>query len=374
MKKVGVRNPTFMLDEVDKMNVDFRGDPASALLEVLDPAQNKDFSDHYLEVEFDLSEVFFVATANNADNIPYALHDRMEIVELSGYTQMEKVQIAELFLLPRQMEAAGLKLGQLHFSREAIDMIIQRYTREAGVRELERQIAHVCRKSARDFVETGRKKGATREIGPDVVIELLGPPRYSLLRAEVEARVGVAIGMAYTGAGGDILSIETSVMRGKGKLQLTGQLGSVMKESAQAAYTYLRSHAAELGVPEAFHKELDLHVHVPEGATPKDGPSAGVAMFVSMLSALTNRTPAPLVSMTGEITLRGRVLAVGGIKEKVLAAHRAGIRHILLPKENEKDLPEIPKEVRDEVVFTLAEEIGDVLPVIFEEAAAAATR
>jgi ATP-dependent Lon protease len=285
----------------------------------------------------------------------------MEIVELSGYTQMEKVQIAELFLLPRQMEAAGLKLGQLHFSREAIDMIIQRYTREAGVRELERQIAHVCRKSARDFVETGRKKGATREIGPDVVIELLGPPRYSLLRAEVEARVGVA-------------SIETSVMRGKGKLQLTGQLGSVMKESAQAAYTYLRSHAAELGVPEAFHKELDLHVHVPEGATPKDGPSAGVAMFVSMLSALTNRTPAPLVSMTGEITLRGRVLAVGGIKEKVLAAHRAGIRHILLPKENEKDLPEIPKEVRDEVVFTLAEEIGDVLPVIFEEAAAAATR
>ena len=368
MKKAGVRNPTFMLDEVDKMSVDFRGDPASALLEVLDPAQNKDFSDHYLEVEFDLSEVFFVATANSEDQIPYALYDRLEIVRLSGYTQQEKEKIAALYLIPRQLEANGLRKGQLRFTPGAMDTIIQRYTREAGVRELERQIANVCRKAARKFVEEGRKRKRTQEMDTGDVKDLLGPPKFSATEADTEARIGVAIGMAYTGSGGDILSIETSVMPGKGKLQLTGQLGDVMKESAQAAYTFLRAHAAELGISKPFHKDLDLHVHIPEGGTPKDGPSAGVALFVSMLSALTGKLPAPLVSMTGEITLRGRVLAVGGIKEKVLAAHRAGIRHILMPKENEKDFPEIPEEVRNEITFTLTEEIIDVLPAALPDA------
>ena len=364
IKKVGVRNPLFMLDEIDKMNADFRGDPSSALLEVLDPAQNKAFSDHFLEVDFDLSEVFFVATANHESNIPHALHDRMEIVRLSGYTVREKEQIARLFLLPRQTEACGLADGDVAFSDDGLDALIQRYTREAGVRELERQIANVCRKIARRKVEDDLQE-PTR-VDETMVLDLLGPPPFSGVRSEVEARVGVSIGMAWTSVGGDVLNIETSTMKGKGKLSLTGQLGDVMKESAEAAFTYLRANAVSLGVPADFHKEMDIHVHVPEGAVPKDGPSAGVAILVSMLSALTDRPPRSSLSMTGEVTLRGRVLAVGGIKEKVLAAHRAGIRNILLPKENEKDLPDIPEEVRNDIAFTLIADTGEALAAAFE--------
>jgi len=363
MKKVGVKNPVFMLDEIDKMSVDFRGDPSSALLEVLDPAQNKNFSDHYLEVDFDLSEVFFITTANNEFDIPYALHDRLEVVRLPGYTLLEKEVIARQFLIPRQLEACGLKEAALHFAACGLDTIIQRYTREAGVRELERQIANVCRKVARKVV--AEKQDGPVEVDHDRALELLGPPQYSALRTEAVPEVGVAIGMAWTQSGGDILNVETSTMKGKGKLTLTGQLGDVMKESAEAAHTYLRANAGPLKIPADFHKNTDIHVHVPEGAIPKDGPSAGVALVVSMLSALKNQAPAGALSMTGEITLRGRVLPVGGIKAKVLAAHRAGIRHIILPKENEKDFPEIPEEVKSEVTFTLVKSVGEVLAVAF---------
>ncbi len=365
MKKVGVKNPVFMLDELDKMNSDFRGDPASALLEVLDPAQNQTFSDHYLEAEYDLSEVFFIATANSEYSIPHALHDRMEVVRLSGYTQQEKEQIANLFLIPRQLKQCGLKKNQVTFSSDGLDTIIQRYTREAGVRDLERQIANICRKIARKVVD--KTHAGNMEIDGRRVIELLGPPSFGAIRKETVAEVGVSIGLAWTQTGGDILCIETSIMQGKGKLTLTGQLGDVMKESASAAHTYLRANAAALGLPEDFYKDKDIHVHVPEGAIPKDGPSAGVAIAVSLLSALTGKKPRAACAMTGEITLRGRVLPVGGIKEKVLAAHRAGIRHLLLPAENEKDFPDIPKEVRDDVKFSLVSHLDDALAVIFDE-------
>lgn len=336
MKKSGVKNPVFLLDEVDKMNADFRGDPASALLEVLDPAQNKNFSDHYLEVDYDLSEAFFIATANNEYDIPHALHDRMEVVRLPGYTMVEKENIARLFLLPRQIEESGLGKKQIVLADDGDDTIIQRYTREAGVRELERKIAAFCRKVALRVVSDD-SKGNLR-IDAETAMDMLGPPPFSPIQAEVIPQVGVAIGMAWTQAGGDILTIETSTMKGKGVLKLTGQLGDVMKESAEAAYTYLRSNAAALKVPADFAKNMDLHVHVPEGAIPKDGPSAGVALFISMLSALTGKAPRAALSMTGEITLRGRVLPVGGIKEKVLAAHRAGIRHVV-PAEREREGP-----------------------------------
>ncbi|MBP8131688.1 MAG: endopeptidase La [Candidatus Hydrogenedentes bacterium] len=365
MKKVGVKNPVFMLDEIDKMNVDFRGDPSSALLEVLDPAQNKAFSDHYLEVEFDLSEVFFVATSNTEFDIPHALRDRMEIVRMPGYTSYEKTAIARDFLVPKQMKTCGLTEAHIAFEPEGIDTVVARYTREAGVRELERQIASVCRKVARKVV-TQPDQPAIR-VGADAVFEFLGPPKYTEQFADKKPQTGVAIGMAWTEAGGDILNIETSVAKGKGRLMLTGQLGDVMKESAQAAHTYLRAHADALHLPEDFHKTLDIHIHIPEGAIPKDGPSAGVALLVSMLSALTGRAPRVGISMTGEITLRGRVLPVGGIKEKVLAAHRAGVRHIILPKENEKDFPEVHEEVRRDISFTLVEEVGEVLRIAFPE-------
>ena len=362
MKKAGVRNPVFMLDEVDKMSTDFRGDPSSALLEVLDPAQNKDFSDHYLEVEFDLSEVFFICTSNNEYDIPHALRDRLEVVRLPGYTAEEKVHIAVGFLVPRQMQESGLTDKHVSFELEGLQTIISRYTREAGVRELDRQIAALCRKVARGVVS----KGATKKIKleREKVMELLGPPRFTEQFAE-KAEVGLVVGMAWTEVGGDILYLETSISKGKGKLVLTGQLGNVMKESAQAAHTWLRTHREELDLPEGFPGEMDIHIHVPEGAIPKDGPSAGVGLLVSMLSSLTNRPPAVSLAMTGEVTLRGKVLAVGGIKEKVLAASRAGIQHIMLPKENEKDLTEIPEDVRKRVKFTLVENVGEVLEIAF---------
>jgi ATP-dependent Lon protease len=365
MKKAGVRNPVFMLDEVDKMNADFRGDPASALLEVLDPAQNHAFSDHFLEVDYDLSEVFFIATANNEYDIPAALHDRMEIVRLPGYTIYEKEKIARLFLIPRQMADAGLDSAKITFSDNALDYIIQRYTREAGVRELERQLAAVNRKLARRKV--AKKLPAKTTLDKAMAEDLLGPPRYSELRAETRARPGVATGMAWTEAGGDILIIETGIMKGKGRLQLTGRLGDVMKESAEAAFSWLRAHADEYKLPADFHKNMDIHVHVPEGAIPKDGPSAGTALVVSMLSALRAVAPADAIAMTGEITLRGRVLPVGGVKSKILAAHRAGIRKIILPEENRKDFPEIPEEVRNDVEFTLVSDLEEVLAAVFPE-------
>ena len=363
IRKVGVKNPVFMLDEVDKMGADFRGDPASALLEVLDPEQNSRFADHYLEVDFDLHEVFFITTANNEFSIPPALLDRMETLHVPGYTSYEKERIARLFLIPKQMKECGLTGDHIRFAESAIYTLIERYTREAGVRELERRIAMTCRKVARKVVS----KGLTR---PIMVNEkrlpgLLGPFEYSQLRAD-EPKVGVSVGMAWTAAGGDILSIETSVMKGKGNLTLTGQLGDVMKESASAAYSYLRAHAEELKIPPNFHKTTDLHVHVPEGAIPKDGPSAGVPIAVSILSALTKTPPKILVALTGEITLRGRVLPVGGVKEKLLAAHRAGVRTVVLPKENEKDLVEIPKNVRSDFSFVFIEDVAQAFETAFD--------
>ena len=365
IKQAGVVNPVFMLDEIDKMSVDFRGDPSSALLEVLDPAQNKNFSDHFLEVGLDLSEVFFITTANSEYDIPYALHDRMEIVRLPGYTMEEKTQIARRFLIPRQLKENGINVSQVEFETSGLDTVIQRYTREAGVRELERTVAGILRKVARRIVEGRGKAVRKAKVTAAAVLEFLGPPVYTAINREAEAEVGVSVGMAWTPTGGDILRIETSVMSGKGGLILTGQLGDVMKESATAAYTYLRAHAVELGISTDFHRKSDLHVHVPEGAIPKDGPSAGVAMIVSMLSALSNKLPLAALSMTGEITLRGRVLPVGGIKEKVLAARRAGITRIILPKENEKDFPDLPKEIQDEIQFDLVDTVEAALKVAF---------
>lgn len=363
VKKVGVRNPLFMLDEIDKMNADFRGDPSSALLEVLDPEQNDTFSDHYLEVDFDLHEVFFITTANSEYDIPHALHDRMEIVRLSGYTGIEKMEIAKQFLIPKQRKESGLTAKNIRFEDAGVEMLIERYTQEAGVRELERRIAAVCRKVARNVVDK-KRRGLTK-ITPEAVQYLLGPPEYSDLRADVKAQVGLAVGLAWTMFGGDILNIETTIMKGKGDLVLTGQLGDVMKESAQAAHTVLRARAQELKIPAEFHKNKDIHVHVPEGAIPKDGPSAGLAMAVSMLSALRKKAPRPKLAMTGEITLRGRVLPIGGVKEKVLAAHRAGITTVILPKENEKDLPDIPEEVRKDVTLQFVETVDEALGKTF---------
>jgi len=363
LKKVGVKNPLFMLDEVDKMSVDFRGDPSSALLEVLDPGQNKVFSDHYLEVDFDLHEVFFITTANSEYDIPYALHDRMEIVRLAGYTGLEKVQIAKLFLIPKQMTESGLQNRHIRFVNDGIETVIQRYTREAGVRELERQIASICRKVARKVVANERRSAAV--VTDEAVGKLLGPAKYTSLLADAKPQVGVAVGMAWTMSGGDILNVETSTMKGKGELTLTGQLGDVMKESAQAAHTFLRAHAQELKIPAEFHKTKDLHVHVPEGAIPKDGPSAGLPIAVSMLSALRKKPPKASLAMTGEITLRGRVLGIGGIKEKALAAHRAGIRTVVLPKENEKDLPEVPEDVRKDIQFAFVDTMQEAFRLAF---------
>ena len=363
MKKSGTRNPVFMLDEIDKMTMDFRGDPSAALLEVLDPEQNTNFNDHYLEVDFDLSEVLFITTANNEFDIPPALIDRMELVRIPGYTLFEKLAIARKYLVPRQIAENGLKRTLLSVDEGAIRTIIERYTREAGVRELERRLGAICRKVARKVV--GEKPPVKRKITSAEVLTLLGPPEYSEPRSEAAPLPGVAIGMAWTPTGGDILNIETSIMKGKGLLTLTGQLGEVMRESAQAAYTYIRAHAESLGLAQDFHRTRDTHIHVPEGAIPKDGPSAGSALAVSLLSALKEVAPAPALSMTGELTLRGRILPVGGIKEKVLAAHRAGIRTVLLPRENEKDLVDIPAEVKSDIRFILVSNIDEVFANAF---------
>ncbi len=372
IKRVGTRNPVFMLDEVDKIGADWRGDPSSALLEVLDPMQNHAFRDHYLDVDFDLSEVFWIATANILDTIPPALLDRMEVIRLDGYTEYEKIKIAEGYLIPRQVKTNGLREEEIEFTEEALRTIIREYTREAGVRNLEREIGSICRKVA---VKVAAGEIEEKEvITPEKVREYLGRPRYFFDAAERVERPGVATGVAWTPTGGDILFIEATRMRGKGNLILTGQLGDVMKESAQIALSYVRSKAKDFGIDEAIFENSDIHVHVPAGAIPKDGPSAGITMVTAIVSLLTNRPVRADVAMTGEITLRGKVLPIGGVKQKVLAAHRAGLKCVILPKRNEADLEDVPEEVRNEMNFVLVEEIDEVIahalrPATDEEAA-----
>jgi ATP-dependent Lon protease len=358
MKTVGSKNPVFLLDEIDKMSSDFRGDPGAALLEVLDPEQNNSFSDHYIELPFDLSHVLWVVTANALHNIPRPLLDRMEMITISGYTQEEKVQIAKKFLIPKQQKENGLTGRNISFLDAGIEKVIRSYTREAGVRNLERSLATLCRKVARQIVQ---KKKKTVRMTPENVEVFLGPPKYHWNEAERSSQVGVATGLAWTETGGDVLPVEVTTMKGKGTLTLTGQLGDVMKESAQAGFSYIRSRAEELGIAGDFYEKVDIHVHLPEGAIPKDGPSAGITMATAMISALTNIKVRNDLAMTGEITLRGRVLPVGGIKEKVLAAHRAGIRMLLLPKENKRDYTEIPENVRQNLDFVWVEHLDEVL-------------
>ena len=360
MKKAGTNNPVFMLDEIDKLGSDFRGDPSSAMLEVLDPEQNDKFSDHYLEVDFDLSKVMFITTANYQDAIPPALRDRMEILDFSGYIEDEKIKIAQQHLLPKQIEENGLIKKEVSLDKAAISELIRSYTRESGVRNLEREIANVLRKVARDLVEKTAKK---IRVTKAKVLEYLGAPRFYSELAERTTKPGVVTGLAWTAAGGDILFIESSKMKGKGRLTLTGQLGDVMKESATAALTYVRSHTDILGIPDDFHEKTDIHVHVPAGAIPKDGPSAGVSMFTSIVSLMTGKPVKDKVAMTGEITLRGNVLPIGGVKEKVTAAHRSGIKHIILPDHNKKDLEDIPDHIKKDLNFYFAKEIMDVIDV-----------
>jgi ATP-dependent Lon protease len=358
MKKAGTINPVILLDEIDKMSSDFRGDPSAALLEVLDPEQNHNFSDHYIEETYDLSKVMFIATANNLATIPGPLRDRMEIINIAGYTELEKVHIGKEHLLPKQLKEHGLKKSHLQIREDGLQSIIRYYTREAGVRGLERQLATVCRKAAKLIVKEARKKIIITDKNLE---EFLGKHRFRYGQAELEDQVGVVTGLAYTTVGGDTLSIEVSVAPGKGKLILTGKLGDVMKESAQAAFSYIRSRAKELKIDPDFHEKNDIHIHVPEGAVPKDGPSAGITMATALVSALTGRPVRKEVGMTGEITLRGRVLPIGGLKEKSLSAHRAGLKKIIAPKENEKDLDDIPESVRKELTFVLVSHLDEVL-------------
>ena len=362
IKDAGTNNPVFLFDEVDKIGADFKGDPASALLEVLDPEQNKDFTDHFLDIPFDLSKVMFITTANSTETIPRPLLDRMEIIEVAGYTEEEKVKIAQQYLVPKQIKAHGLKAKNFSISEKALRDLINNYTRESGVRNLEREIGSLCRKVARKIVS---KKGTSFKITPAGLESYLGKKKYRYDVVEGESEVGVVTGMAWTQVGGDTLFVETAHIPGTGKIQLTGQLGDVMQESAQAAITYIRSIAEEFDIEKEFYKNYDLHVHVPEGAVPKDGPSAGVTMFTSVMSALTGTPVRKDVAMTGEITLRGKVLPVGGIKEKVLAAHRAGIKTILLPKENEADIDDIPQAVRKQLKFVLLERAKEALEYAF---------
>ena len=358
MKTVGSKNPVFLLDEIDKMSSDFRGDPGAALLEVLDPEQNNTFSDHYIELPFDLSRVLWVVTANAVHNIPRPLLDRMEMITISGYTQEEKIQIAKKFLIPKQQKDHGLSGRHIAFPEDGIEKLIRNYTREAGVRNLERGIATLCRKVARQIVQ--KKKKSVR-MTPNNVETFLGPIKYHWNEAERNSQIGVATGLAWTEAGGDVLPVEVTTMKGKGSLTLTGQLGDVMKESAQAGLSYIRSRATDLGLDSEFYEKLDIHVHLPEGAIPKDGPSAGITMVTAMISALTGIKVRNDLAMSGEITLRGRVLPVGGIKEKVLAAHRAGIKTLLLSKENKRDYVEIPENVRNNLEFIWVEHMDEVL-------------
>jgi ATP-dependent Lon protease len=370
MKKAGTRNPVFMLDEVDKMSMDFRGDPSAALLEVLDPEQNFMFVDHYLDVEYDLSQVFFIATANVLHTIPPALQDRMETIRLPGYTELEKMEIARRFLVRKQMEATGLTPDEIAFDDTGLNGLIQYYSREAGVRNLEREIGNVCRKVARQVVNAqggkDKKPPVKAIIDGDKLPELLGPWKFRDLLMEKKNEVGAAVGLAWTEVGGQLLSTECTLMEGKGKLTITGKLGEVMQESAQAAMSYIRSRAATFGLPRDFYRNLDVHIHVPEGAIPKDGPSAGITLATSICSALTGIPVRGDVAMTGEITLRGKVLPIGGLKEKLMAAHRHGILEAIVPRENEKDLPDIPDAIKKTMKIDFVDSMDQVLKIALE--------
>ncbi|MDX2033256.1 MAG: endopeptidase La [Blastocatellia bacterium] len=371
MKKAGTTNPLILLDEVDKLGNDFRGDPAAALLEVLDPEQNHTFHDHYLDVEYDLSQVMFIATANVLHTIPAALQDRLEIIKLAGYTEREKMEIAKRHLVGKQAESNGLKGEQIVFTEDGLKTIVESFTREAGVRNLEREIGSVCRKVARQFVQekTGEGRDAFRFIADqNAVKKLLGPIKYRPQRITERSEIGLASGLAVTEVGGDVLQIEATMVEGSGKLTLTGKLGNVMQESAQAAITYVRSRAAELGIPADFHKTHDIHVHVPEGAIPKDGPSAGITLATALASVLTRIPVHKDVAMTGEITLRGKVLPIGGVKDKLLAAHRAGMITVIIPKDNEKDLAEVPADVLELLQVNPVETMDEVLQIALERA------
>ena len=359
LKKIGVNNPVFCLDEVDKMSMDFRGDPSAALLEVLDPEQNFSFNDHYLDVDYDLTEILFITTANTLPDIPLPLQDRMEIIRLPGYTEHEKYNIGKQFLVPKQIKMNGLEGRKVQFTKSSLLEIIQRYTREAGVRNLEREISSICRKVARDILK--RDKDKFYRITAKSVQKFLGPPPFKRSQIEEKDQIGLVNGLAWTQVGGEILAVETLIMPGKGKQMVTGKLGDVMKESAQAAVSYVRSRAKQLMIDEAFYKKCDLHIHIPEGAIPKDGPSAGITMCTSIVSALSRRPAYRDVAMTGEITLRGRILPIGGLKEKILAAHRAGIKKILIPSENEKDLKDIPKGISKQLKIIPVSHMDEVL-------------
>ena len=363
MKKAGSTNPVFLLDEIDKMSNDFRGDPSAAMLEVLDPEQNSTFSDHYIEEPYNLSDVLFLATANDLSTIPGPLLDRMEVISIAGYTELEKTAITKNHLIPKQMKEHGLKKAQIAIKDEAIIDLIRYYTREAGVRGLERQVATVCRKAAKIIVSAEKKKVT---VSSKVLVEMLGKHRFSYGQAETENQVGVATGLAYTTVGGDTLQIEVSLTPGKGKIQLTGKLGDVMKESAQTALSYVRSLTHKLGVDADYFELHDLHIHVPEGAVPKDGPSAGITMATAIVSAITGKAIKREVGMTGEITLRGRVLPIGGLKEKSLSAHRAGLTTIILPKDNERDIDDIPDTIREQLTFKLVSQAEEVLAIALD--------
>jgi ATP-dependent Lon protease len=363
LKKVAVKNPVFVLDEIDKLGVDVMGDPSAALLEVLDPAQNSTFQDHYIDTPFDLSQVTFLATANNPDTIPEPLWDRLEVIEVPGYTRMEKRNIAQEFLCPKQLSAHGLTDERLEFTTEAVDVIIDSYTREAGVRGLEREIGALCRHAAMRLAEG---EDVHLVATPEFVEKVLGPAKHTPDLAERTSAPGVATGLAWTPSGGDVLFIEATKMPGHGLVAITGNLKSVMQESASTAVSFVRSKAKPLGLDPEFLKTIDLHVHVPKGGTPKDGPSAGITMFVAVSSLLLGAPVKKTVAMTGEITLRGAVLPVGGIKEKLLAAHRAGITEVLVPARNERDLEDVPKDIRDQMKIHLVKRVDEVLPLVLE--------
>jgi ATP-dependent Lon protease len=375
MKKAGTRNPVFMLDEIDKMSTDFRGDPSSALLEVLDPEQNYMFVDHYLDVEYDLSQVFFIATANVLHTIPPALQDRMEVIRLSGYTELEKLEIAKRFLVRKQIDAAGLTDEQIEFKDDGLSSVIQYYTRESGVRNLEREIGNVARKVVRKIVGGADREKADKNdkaekekvvVNADKVASLLGPARFRDTTTDRHNEIGATTGLAWTEVGGQILTTECILMEGKGKLTVTGKLGDVMQESAQAAFSYIRSRALTLGLTRDFYRNLDVHLHIPEGAIPKDGPSAGITLATTICSALTKIPVRGDIAMTGEITLRGKVLPIGGLKEKLLAAHRHGINEVIIPKDNQKDLPDIPEYIRSVMKLHFVEHMDEVLRLALE--------
>jgi ATP-dependent Lon protease len=377
MKRAGVVNPVLLMDEVDKMSMDFRGDPSAALLEVLDPEQNNTFTDHYLDVDYDLSKVMFITTANVQYAIPLPLQDRMEIIELPGYLDYDKLEIAKRHIVPKQLKAHGLPEKDMKFSEAAIEKIINEYTREAGVRNLEREIASVCRKAAKEIVLARRKNGAAKKkkasegiaITPEKVEQYLGVPKFRKKEAEREPRVGSVTGLAWTSVGGDILNVDVTIMTGTQKLTLTGQLGEVMKESAQAALSYIRSNAKRFGINPEFTKGKEIHIHLPEGAIPKDGPSAGVTMAMAIISAASNRPARNDIAMTGEITLRGNVLPIGGLNEKLLAAQRSGIKTVIIPKENVKDLTEIQEKVKEGLNIIPVESIEEAAAIVFAKKA-----